>query len=121
MKRVRGTLIFAVVGALGLAAGACARSVGSPRSPFVESGERTIQITVDNQDFRDATLFVNWNGTRQRLGTVTGKTTRTLTTPWEDYQLRLAVDFLGGGEMPIGDPILVQPGEHIDFIILPGW
>jgi hypothetical protein len=117
MKRVRGTLFVA----LGLAATACARSVGSSPSPFVERAETTIQITVDNQDFRDATLYLNWNGTRQRLGTVTGKTTRTLTTPWEDYQVRLAVDFLGGGEVPLGDPILVSPGEHIDFIIMPGW
>lgn len=121
MKRLRGTLIFTLAGTLGLAATACARTVGSAPSPFVESGETAIQITVDNQDFRDATLFITWNGTRQRLGTVTGKTTRTLTTPWEDYQLRLAVDFLGGGEMRLGDPILVSPGEHIDFIIMPGW
>ncbi len=121
MKRLRSTLVTAVAGTLGLSAAACATGAGAPRSPFVESAETTIQITVDNQDFRDATLYLNWNGTPQRIGTITGKTTRTLSTPWEDYQLRLGVDFLGGGGMPLGDPILVSPGEHIDFIILPGW
>ena len=115
MKRSRATL----VGSLVLAA-ACSvfRPSVDPPSPFVEQRETTIQITVDNQDFRDATLWMNWNGTKQRLGTVTGKTTLTFTTPWRDFQVRLAVDFLGGGVLDEGDPILVSPGEHIDYIIL---
>ncbi len=121
MKRIRGLLALSLAGALSLSAAACAVGPNQTPSPFAEGRESTIQITVDNQDFRDATVFMNWNGTRRRIGTVTGKTFKTLTAPWEDYQVRLAVDFLGGGEMPLGDPILVQPGEHLDFIILPGW
>lgn len=119
MKRSRATLVGIVV----LASAAC--SVVRPNtespSPFVEQRETTIQITVDNQDFRDATLWANWNGTKQRVGMVTGKTTETFTTPWRDFQVRLEVDFIGGGTMPSRDPILVSAGEHIDFIILPGW
>jgi len=119
MKRIRATL----VGALVIATAACSLfrvNTESP-SPFDESGPSTIQITVDNQDFRDATLWANWNGTKQRIGAVTGKTTETFTTPWRDYQVRLEVDFIGGGTLPSREPILVSAGEHIDFIILPEW
>jgi hypothetical protein len=103
-----------------LASSACAGRTAAP-SPFEEGGNPTILITVDNQDFRDATIFVNWNGVRQRVGMVIGKTTETLRTEWRDYVVRLEVDFVGGGEMKIGDGISVQPGEHIDFVIMPGW
>ena len=119
MKRSR-TLSITLALTLALATAACAVRTEVP-TPFVERGETTILITVDNQDFRDATLYANWNGTPQRVGTVTGKTTKTFTTPWRDFQVRLGVDFLGGGVLPAGDPILVSAGEHIDYIILPGW
>lgn len=117
MKRSR---TITLAWALALATAACAVRTEAP-TPFVERRETTILITVDNQDYRDATLYANWNGTPQRVGTVTGKTTKTFTTPWRDYQVRLGVDFLGGGVMPAGDPILIQAGEHIDFIIMPEW
>jgi hypothetical protein len=90
-------------------------------TPFAEPRDTNILITVDNQDFRDATLYANWNGTRLRVGSVTGKTTKTFSTPWRDYQVLLEVDFLGGGEMRAHQPIAVSAGEHIDFVILPQW
>jgi hypothetical protein len=95
----------------------------TPPSPFDEGGRgpANIQITVDNQDFRDATLYVDWNGVRQRVGTVLGKTRETFSTPWRDYQVRLDVDFLGGGALPVRDPVQVQAGDHLDFIIMAQW
>lgn len=121
MPRSSRLLAVAFATALVLASAACA-----PRAPVSVpfnggGGDPMMRLTVDNQDFRDATIYVNWNGTRQRIGTVTGKTTETFTFEWRDYELRLEVDFLGGGEMKLGNRISVQPGEHIDFIILPGW
>lgn len=83
--------------------------------------EAPVLLTVDNQDFRDATIFVNWNGPRQRLGAVTGKTKKTFEMRWQNYEMRLEVDFLGGGELKTGQTANVLPGEHIDFIIMPGW
>ena len=123
MKLSRRSLSVALAGSLVLAAAACAVRTAES-SPFIDRGETTILITVDNQDFRDATLYVNWNGTKQRVGTVTGKTTETFTTPWRDFQVRLEVDFLVGGDgygVPVTEPIAVSAGEHIDYIILPGW
>jgi len=88
--------------------------------PFGD-GEPTLLLTVDNQDFRDATIYTNWNGVRQRVGMVIGKTTQTFTLEWRDYEVRLEVDFVGGGEMKLGERIAVQPGEHLDFVIMAGW
>lgn len=105
-----------------LLATACAsRGSRSMPSPFVEGSQAIVLLTVDNQDFRDATIYADWNGARQRVGFVIGKTTETFTMPWRNYEVRLQVDFVGGGEMKIADPIPVWAGEHIDFIIMPGW
>ena len=105
---------------LGLVLAACAGQSERP-NPFSSGGDATIQITVDNQDWRDATLYADWNGVRQRVGMVVGKTTETFRTPWRDYLLRLDVDFIGGGGLPSRDPIQVQAGDHIDYVIMPGW
>src|SRR5687768_9994826 len=58
---------------LGLVLAACAGQSERP-NPFSGVGDATIQITVDNQDWRDATLYADWNGVRQRIGMVVGKT-----------------------------------------------
>lgn len=105
---------------LGLVLAACAGQSERP-NPFSGAGDETIQITVDNQDWRDATLYADWNGVRQRVGMVLGKTTETFRTPWRDYYLRLDVDFIGGGGLPSRDAIQVQAGDHIDYVIMPGW
>ena len=104
-----------------LGTGACASRNAAP-TPFTGGAEESVLlVTVDNQDFRDATVYANWNGVRHRMGMVIGKTTETLSTPWRDYEVRLEVDFVGGGEMKVRDRIPVQPGEHLDFVIMPGW
>ena len=104
-----------------LFAGACASSGSDVPSPFVQGDEATVGITVDNQDYRDATLYVNWNGVRQRVGMVIGKTKETFTVPWKDFEVKLEVDFVGGGGFEARDALSVWPGEHVDFIIMPGW
>jgi hypothetical protein len=110
----------ATLGAALLVSAACA-SGGPVPSPFEEGSDPTILLTVDNQDFRDATVYADWNGVRNRVGMVVGKTTETFTVDWRDYTVRLEVDFIGGGELKAIDPIMVSPGEHLDFIIMPGW
>jgi hypothetical protein len=80
-----------------------------------------VLLTVDNRDFQDASIFVNWNGPRERVGFVTGKTKNTFEVTWRDYQMWIEVDFVGGGELKTGRSTNVLPGEHIDFIIMMGW
>jgi hypothetical protein len=122
--RVRRPFTALVALGLSLVIAACsALREDTLPSPF-DGGSRgtpSILITVDNQDFRDATLYANWNGVRHRVGTVTGKTTETLETPWREHVVQLEVDFLGGGEMKAWNPIQVQSGDHLDFVIMPEW
>ena len=104
-----------------LIAGGCASSGSDTPSPFVQGDEARIDLTVDNQDYRDATVYANWNGVRQRVGMVIGKTEQTFNILWEDFQVKLEVDFVGGGGFEAREPMAVWPGDHIDFIIMPGW
>ncbi len=121
VRRLVGSLVALGLPLLVAACGALRED--TPPSPFENGGNAptNIQITVDNQDWRDATLYVDWNGVRQRVGTVTGKTTSTFSTPWRDHVVRLDVDFLGGGALPIRDPIQVNAGDHLDFTIMAQW
>ena len=121
MARSVSPLGVALGTALVLVAGACAGGRAAVPSPFVAGDEATILLTVDNQDFRDATVYADWNGVRQRVGMVIGKTTETFTVPWREYEVRLEVDFIGGGELKVADPMPVWPGDHLDFVIMPGW
>jgi hypothetical protein len=109
------------LGVVLLLATACATRRGPTPSPFAEGSQEIVLLTVDNQDYRDATIYADWNGVRQRVGFVIGKTTETFSMPWRDYEVRFAVDFVGGGGLPLGERISVWAGEHIDFIIMPGW
>lgn len=104
-----------------LASAACATRQATA-GPFAAGGRdgEPVLLTVDNQDYRDATIYANWTGVRQRLGMVVGKTTETFRMTWQDYDMHLEVDFIGGGAMTT-EPIAVSAGEHVDFVIMPGW
>ena len=118
-KRRNGRALWAL--GIVVVAGSCTPRGEPLPSPFEGSRQGAIQITVDNQDWRDATLYADWNGVRQRVGFVLGKTTETFTTPWRDYFVRLDVDFVGGGGLPAREAIQVQAGDHLDYVIMPGW
>lgn len=117
LSRVRTRTALGIVFVLAL--GACA-TAAPPSTPFQGTREQGVLVTVDNQDYRDATIFANWNGPRQRIGMVVGKTTETFSMPWRDFEVRFEVDFVGGGAMKT-DPIPVAAGDHIDFVIPAGW
>ena len=119
--RIRRNLRALAALGIVLAAGSCSPRGESLPSPFEGSREGAIQLTVDNQDWRDATVYVDWNGVRQRVGMVLGKTTETFTTPWRDYFVKIDVDFIGGGGLPAQEAIQVQSGDHLDYVIMPGW
>ena len=114
------TLLIATVA---LASGACAgqRSDMDPFRSGPGGRELPVLLTVDNQDYRDATVWANWNGRKHRLGMVIGKTPQTFEMSWRDYEMWLEVDFIGGGELKTGGRMAVWPGEHLDFIIMMGW
>jgi len=107
-----------------LVAVSCA-SVGRapPQDPFSGSAPGfgdPVRFTIQNNDFRDATVYGYWNGVRERVGMVTGKTIKTFDTDWKSETFSFFVDFVGGGEY-YSETIEVWPGDHLDFVILPGW
>lgn len=82
--------------------------------------DEPIYITITNNNWNDADVYVYWNGVKNRVGFVVGKTKRTLKTDWKDYNLQLEIDFVGDNKM-MSETIDVNPGDHIDYVILPQW
>ena|SRR6185503_19671970 len=89
------------------------------REPFsgTDPGGALVSLTVQNNDFRDASVYIVWNGVRDRVGSVTGKTSQTFRTRWRSEQVQLEVDFVGGGGFR-SDKMDVWQGDHLDFVIL---
>jgi hypothetical protein len=77
-----------------------------------------VTIHADNQNFLDADVYALWNGQRDRLGMVTGKSTQTFDVPFRDNDLQLQIDFVGSGVMTT-DHITVWQGDQVDVVIPP--
>lgn len=117
-RKVRGLWAVGVA----LTVTACATG-GTTSDPF--TGESLglggpVRVTIRNDDFRDATVYGYWNGVRERIGMVTGKTSETFETDWKSETLSFYVNFVGGGEYH-SETIEVWGGDHLDFVIMPGW
>jgi hypothetical protein len=83
------------------------------------AGAETIDVTIENQNFYDATITALWEGgSRERLGSVTGLTTQTFTVEARSDAVRFEVDFLAGGDF-VGELIPANPGDHIELTLSP--
>ena len=89
-------------------------------SPFESRGwSEEVLLTVENNDFRDATIDLYWNGMRTRAGIVAGKSTETFRVRWRSEWARIGVDFLGSGGYET-EEVPVDPGDHLNFTIMVG-
>lgn len=122
MTYARSILFSGVAGCM-LALGACASggqgASGDPFSGAPPGFDGPVQFTIENNDFRDATIYGYWNGVRERLGMVTGKTSKTFSTDWKSEQFAFYVNFVGGGEY-VSETVDVYAGDHLNFVIMPG-
>lgn len=115
--RVLATLLLVALLPLGAACASSARSTGS--SPFEGGGgEETVRVTIENRNFKDATVWAHWNGTRVRVGTVTGNRTETFDIRYWNDDVRFEIDFLAGDGY-MGETIGVSPGDHLELVIRP--
>jgi hypothetical protein len=92
------------------------------RGRAIEPGaSQDVQITVENQNFKDAVIYAIWGaGPRNRLGMVTGNSTQTLRTPLRGGgDLRIEVDFIAGDDV-VTQSMGVFRGDHIQVTIPPG-
>jgi hypothetical protein len=123
MTRSRSFFVMSGL-ALTLAVAGCGAGAGASNDPFYQNANRAgfddpIRITIENNDYRDATIYAYWNGVRDRIGMVTGKTTQTFTADWKAERLYLSIDFVGRGGYRT-ESIDVWAGDHLNYVILPG-
>ena len=104
--------------ALALAAAGCASAGARPAD---EIASRDMRLTVENHRFSDAVVYAVWGaGPRDRLGMVTGNTTRTFATPVRrGGDMRVEVHFVGGDDL-VAETIGVFEGDDIHLLIQPG-
>jgi hypothetical protein len=117
----RTAFALAVVAILGSGcASASELAGGSPDDPMAPNDKygSVVQLTVQNNDFKDATVYAVWDGgTRRRIGMVTGKTSATFTFDWVSHRLHVEADFVAG-EGFVSDEIEVWEGDHLDLVIM---
>jgi len=114
----RPLALFLFVGAL---AGCGPASAGSEAGAFGTdpATAEAVQVTIQNQNFYDATVTALWEGgSRERVGIVTGLTTRTFTIETRSDALRFEIDFLAGGNF-VGELVPANPGDHIELTLSP--
>jgi len=114
---------FAGVLAAALAAGCATSQTPDPATdPFDGggAGREDVLLTVENNDFRDASIYALWNGVRRRVGSVTGKTSETFRMEWRSEEIQLEIDFLGGGSGDdyVSERVPVTQGDHLNFVIM---
>lgn len=105
---------LATVLTLGCSSGGMVRDPMRPGSGF----GGPVRLTVQNNDFNDAVVYANWQGSvRHRVGLFTGKTEQTVTLEWRGDVVQFEVDFIAGSAFFI-DPIDVQAGDHLDIVLM---
>jgi len=71
-----------------------------------------IRVSIENQNFYDATVYLRWRGDRRRLGVVNGNTSSDFESPWYGPDLQVEIELLAGSRY-VGDPIGVSPGDQL--------
>ena len=96
----------------------CARAPRSAPLFGAVRGSGSVTVTIQNNDFKDAVIYANWQGsTRKRVGLAVGKTSQTFTMEWQSESVQFVADFIAGGTFPF-DIIQVFEGDHLDLIIM---
>ena len=119
-NRILAPFISAIV--LMAAVAGCGRASEGPAGDALgadAAATETLDVTIENQNFNDATITALWEGgSRERLGSVTGLTTQTFTVEPRSAAVRFEVDFLAGADF-VGDLIAANPGDHIELTLRP--
>jgi hypothetical protein len=107
-----------LIGALVLLA-ACAPGAKNARgvSPSLD-----VYLTVDNQNWLDASIYAIRGASRTRLGQVTGNGSAQLRIPSSVIiggQIRLMADAIGSNERFVTDVISVDPEQRVQLILAP--
>lgn len=100
-------------------AGACASGFGGGDGGFRQSPDTLVQ--VENNNWSDMTIYVVRSGTRMRLGTVVSMNSTIFVVPPSmvnaSGEVQLIADPIGGSATFTTHPVLVNPGQQIEFTL----
>jgi hypothetical protein len=92
---------------------------GAAEDALAASEAPPVRIRVENHNWLDVNVYAVHNGTRYRLGTVTSMTRQMFRLPVamlaQTGEFRLLVDPIGSSEVFLTEPLLVSPGQQIDW------
>lgn len=113
-------LTHACAAMLGLALAACAHNKKNDEA--YEPPPPPIVVQVKNENFLDMDIHLSTNGYSRRLGTVTGNSTGKFVVPWSVVStapVQLIGDPIGGGRALTFPAVSPQPGQVVEFRIMP--
>ncbi|HET9986625.1 MAG TPA: hypothetical protein VFQ38_23815 [Longimicrobiales bacterium] len=117
----RRVVAAALVVGLGLGGCAGAAGAGVAEDALAASQAGVVRVRVENHNWLDVNVYAVHNGTRYRLGTVTSMTGHTFQLPIsmlaQTGEFRLLVDPIGSSEVFLTEPLLVSPGQQIDWSV----
>lgn len=116
-RNVSGPVLLVAVVAT-LTTGGC--GLGNLEDPLAARPKfgSVVQLTVENNDFRDATIYAIWEGTtRRRVGLATGKKTTDFTIEWVSGSVVFEGEFVAGERLILGE-IEVWEGDHLDLVVM---
>lgn len=87
----------------------------APRT--MPADEADYRIEVRNRNFYAVNVYIYRDGFRNRLGDVPAGTTRTFTFDWPLGDVRILMDFLGGGGCIRTESMSVIEGDDLLLII----
>ena len=109
---------FIVAAAL-ITIAACAGQTRDALRPDPELDSSALRIRVENQNFSNAVIYAVDGGRRVRLGTVTGKDTKSFTFRWGLDRLQMRIHFTGGRSFD-SDRLTVDPGIDDNLLLTIG-
>ena len=115
---MRSRIPVSAVPVLLLALAACGHSGGSDPGSVTPVQMQDLTITVTNQDFYDATVYVLMGSNRRRLGSALSNDKATFTFPWGDPRVRFEIALQSAGSY-LTEYILVSAGDALQYTIPP--
>lgn len=112
IQRIRPVVLFGL--ALALAPGGC----GMLKSRGPANAQQRYTLEVDNHNFYDATISVRDQGSRKRVGMVTGLTSKKFEFDWPKNAVAFEIDLIGGGTYYTSS-IPVTPGDVLGLQVRP--
>lgn len=107
--------------ALTLALAGCGRDP-APEDARPIGFTNDIALEVDNRNFNDVVIYLRREGTRTRIGEVTGSMFATLMIPRAllsgiTREVQFQADPVGANRTITSYPVFIRPGEHVHLTI----